>query len=323
MANGREKIILTGNSNRKLAKTLAQGLEWRIGNADVKQFSDGETSVEIMTHVRDADVFVVQSTCAPANDNLMELIQLCDAALRSSAHKVVAVIPYYGYARQDRRPGFSRVPISARIVADMLQTIGVKQVITVDLHVMQIQGFFQVPVINASSIPTFAKHIWQTYDDGGRQACIVSPDAGGVARSRALAKQLDNHNLAIIDKRRPKANESEVMNIIGDVDGCDCIIFDDIVDTAGTLCRSAAALKQQGARSVAAYTTHAVLSGAALDNLNESELDRLVVTDTIPLSNEASQCNRIEVVSIASLLTETIHRVATGNSVSALYHGIS
>lgn len=320
MFEEREKIVFTGNSNKQLAKDIAQGLEWRFGNAHVKQFSDGETAVELHSHVRDADVYIIQSVCSPANDNLMELIQLADATLRSSAHKVVAVIPYFGYARQDRRPGFARVPISARIVADMLQNIGIKQVIACDLHVQQIQGFFHIPVINASSIPTFTQHIWQTFDDGGRSACIVSPDTGGVVRARALAKQLDNHNLAIIDKRRPKANVSEVMNIIGDVDGCDCIIFDDMVDTAGTLCKAASALKEHGARSVSAYATHGVLSGPALENIDGSELDKLVITDTIPLGDK--QSDRIEVVSIASLLTETIYRVATGNSVSALYSGI-
>jgi len=315
MSTDREQIILAGNSNKPLARQIAKDLGWKMGNADVKKFSDGETSVEIMTHVRDADIYIIQSTCSPANDNLMEMIQLADAALRSSCHKVVAVIPYFGYARQDRRPGFTRVPISARIIADMLQTIGVAQVLTVDLHVMQVQGFFQIPVINASSIPTFARHIWQNYDNGGRDACIVSPDTGGVGRARALATQLD--------KRRPRANISEVMNIIGEVDGCDCIVFDDIVDTAGTLCKTASALKERGARSVAAYSSHAVLSGPALDNVVNSQLDHLVVTDTIPLSYEAQSINKIQVVSIDSLLTETIRRVATGNSVSALYNGIS
>ncbi len=236
---------------------------------------------------------------------------------------MIAVIPYYGYARQDRRPGFARVPISARIVADMLQTVGVSQMIAVDLHVLQIQGFFSIPVVNASSIPVIGRHIWQTFDNGGRDVCIVSPDSGGVGRARALAKEIDNHNLAIIDKRRQKANESEVMNIIGDVDGCDCVMFDDIVDTAGTLSKAAAGLKNAGARSVSAYATHGVLSGPAIKNLNESELDRVVVTNTIPLSNEATQCDKIEVISIDEMLTETVYRVATGNSVSELYNGIS
>lgn len=323
MSEDRERVVLAGNSNRKLARSIAEGLDWKFGNIDVKKFSDGETSVEIHTHVRDAAVYVIQSICSPANDNLMELIQITDAALRSSAHKVVAVIPYYGYARQDRRPGFARVPISARIVADMLQTVGVAQMIAVDLHVLQIQGFFSIPVVNASSIPIIGRHIWQTFDNGGRDVCIVSPDSGGVGRARALAKEIDNHNLAIIDKRRQKANESEVMNIIGDVGGCDCVMFDDIVDTAGTLSKAAAGLKNAGARSVSAYATHGVLSGPAIENLNESELDRVVVTNTIPLSNEATQCDKIEVIPINEMLTETVYRVATGNSVSELYNGIS
>jgi len=315
MSNGRENILFHGNSTPALAKTIASGLQWNVGNADVKSFSDGETHVRLWTHVRDADVYLFQSTSAPANDHLMELLILADTAKRSAAHNITAIIPYYGYARQDRRPDFSRVPITARLVANMIQEAGIKQVITCDLHCLQITGFFNIPVINASSIPTFQADIWTRFD-GAHDVVIVSPDTGGVARSRALGKALDNNNLAIIDKRRPKANESEVMNIIGDVDGRDCVIFDDLVDTAGTLCKAAKALKQQGATSVHAYATHAVLSGKAYENINSSELDSLTVSDTIPLGQP---CDKIRVVSIASLLTETVHRVATGKSVSALY----
>lgn len=318
MSNGRDNILFTGNANPELAKKVARGLEWTLGNADVKRFSDGETAVRLYTHVRDTDVFLFQPTCFPANDHLMELLTLADAAHRSSANSVTAIIPYYGYARQDRRPDYARVPITARLVADLLQVSGIKQLITCDLHCMQIQGFFKHPVVNASSIPTFQADIWQRFD-GGKEVVIVSPDTGGVARSRALGKTLNNTNLAIIDKRRPKANVSEVMNIIGDVDGRECVIFDDLVDTAGTLCKGAAALKDEGATRVHAYCTHAVLSGNALDNILTSELDSLTVTDTIPLSAAAREINKIRVVSIAELLTETIRRASTGNSVSALY----
>lgn len=318
MSNGRDNILFTGNSNPELAAKVARGLDWRLGKADVKRFSDGETAVRLYTHVRDTDVFIIQSTCNPANDHVMELLTLADAAQRSSCNSITAIIPYYGYARQDRRPDYSRVPITARLVADMIQVAGIKQVITCDLHCMQIQGFFKNPVINASAIPTFQADIWQRFD-GGKEVVIVSPDTGGVARSRALGKALDNTNLAIIDKRRPKANVSEVMNIIGDVDGRECVIFDDLVDTAGTLCKAAAALKDQGATRVHAYSTHAVLSGKALDNILTSELDSLTVTDTIPLTKEAKEINKIRVVSIAELLTETVRRVSTGTSVSALY----
>lgn len=318
MSNGRENILFYGNSNPQLAKSVAKGLKWKVGKADVKHFSDGETAVRLYTHVRDKDVYLFQSTSEPANDHLMELLILVDAANRSSANKITAIIPYFGYARQDRRPDFSRVPITARLVADMLQVAGIDQLITCDLHCLQIQGFFSVPVINASSIPTFQADIWQRFD-GGKDVVVVSPDTGGVARSRALGKALNNTNLAIIDKRRPRDNVSEVMNIIGDVDGQECVIFDDLVDTAGTLCKGAVALKNEGATHVHAYCTHAVLSGDALDNILTSELDSLTVTDTIPLTEEAKAVKKIRVVSISDLLTETVYRVATGNSVSALY----
>lgn len=316
MSNGRENILFHGNSNPNLAKAIADGLSWKVGSADVKRFSDGESFARLWTHIRDKDVYLLQSTCNPANENLMELLILADAAHRSAANKVTAIIPYFGYARQDRRPDFQRVPITARLVANMLQVAGIDQVVTCDLHCMQIQGFFDIPVINASSIPTFEADIWTRFD-GAKNICVVSPDTGGVARSRALGKALNNENLAIIDKRRPKANTSEVMNIIGDVDGCECVIFDDLVDTAGTLCKAAKALKDRGAVEVHAYATHAVLSGNAYENINLSVLDTLTVTDTIPLN--VSSTEKIRVVSIAELLTETVYRVSTGNSVSALY----
>ncbi len=318
MSNGRENVLFYGNSNPKLAKTLASGLQWTLGNADVGNFSDGEPAVRLYTHIRDKDVYLFQSTCQPANDHLMELLVLSDAVCRSAANKVSAIIPYFGFARQDRRPDFDRVPITARLVADLLRTAGIRQVVTCDLHCMQIQGFFDIPVINASSIPTFQADIWQRFD-GGKDVCIVSPDTGGVARSRALGKALYNTNLAIIDKRRPKKNVSEVMNIIGDVNGCECIIFDDLIDTAGTLCKAAAALKKEGAIAVHAYATHAVLSGDAVETIADSELDSVTVTDTIPLKPDAEKLNKIRVVSIAELLTETVHRVSTGASVGALY----
>ena len=318
MSNGRENILFYGNSNPELAKSVAKGLKWKVGKADVKHFSDGETAVRLYTHIRDKDVYLFQSTSEPANDHLMELLILTDSANRSASNKITAIIPYFGYARQDRRPDFSRVPITARLVADLIEAAGIDQIITCDLHCMQIQGFFSIPVVNASSIPTFQADIWQRFD-GGKDVVIVSPDTGGVARSRALGKALNNTNLAIIDKRRPKANVSEVMNILGDVDGRECVIFDDLVDTAGTLCKGAVALKNEGATRVHAYSTHAVLSGKALDNILTSEIDSLTVTDTIPLSEEAKNIKKIRVVSISDLLTETVYRVATGNSVSALY----
>jgi len=318
MSNGRENILFYGNSNPELAKSVAKGLKWKVGKADVKHFSDGETAVRLYTHIRDKDVYLFQSTSEPANDHLMELLILTDSANRSASNKITAIIPYFGYARQDRRPDFSRVPITARLVADLIEAAGIDQIITCDLHCMQIQGFFSIPVVNASSIPTFQADIWQRFD-GGKDVVIVSPDTGGVARSRALGKALNNTNLAIIDKRRPKANVSEVMNILGDVDGRECVIFDDLVDTAGTLCKGAVALKNEGATRVHAYSTHAVLSGNALDNILTSELDSLTVTDTIPLSKEAKNIKKIRVVSISDLLTETVYRVATGNSVSELY----
>ena len=327
MSNGRDNILFYGNSNPQLAASVANGLQWKLGESEIKKFSDGETAVKINTHVREADAYVFQSTSFPANDHLMEMLIMADAIRRSGTHNITAIIPYFGYARQDRRPNFDRVPITARLVANFIQQAGIDQIVTCDLHTLQIQGFFEIPVINASSIPTVEADIWRRFQYN--DIIIVSPDVGGVPRARALAKAIDtqrvvedNTELAIIDKRRPKANESEVMNIIGDVAGRECVIFDDLVDTAGTLCKAAAALKRKGATGVHAYATHAVLSGNAINNLITSELDSLTVTDTIPLREEAQQITKIRIISIAELLTETVSRVATGSSVSALYEGI-
>ena len=287
----------------------------RSGRAAVGRFSDGETSVEILENVRGKDVFILQSTCAPTNDNLMELVILVDALKRSSAGRITAAIPYFGYARQDRRPRSARVPIAAKVVANMLQAAGVQRLLTVDLHADQIQGFFDIPVDNIYAAPILLGDIWkQSHPD----LLVVSPDVGGVVRARAMAKRLES-DLAIIDKRRPRANVSEVMNIIGDVDGRTCVIMDDIVDTAGTLCKAAQALKEHGAKRVLAYCTHAVLSGSAIPRIEESDLDELVVTDTIPLREEAKACNRIRVVPIAHLLAETMLRISNEESVSSLF----
>lgn len=309
-------MVFTGNANPALAQKVASRLYLSLGHADVGKFSDGEVAVEIRENVRGKDVFIVQSTCAPTNDNLMELVVMIDALRRSSAARITAVVPYFGYARQDRRVRSSRVPISAKVVADMMVSVGVDRVLTVDLHAEQIQGFFDCPVDNvyASSILN---------DD--IKACdypnlmVVSPDIGGVVRARAIAKQLDEADLAIIDKRRPRANETQVMNLIGEVDGRTCLLVDDMVDTAGTLCKAANALKERGASKVVAYCTHAVLSGDALNNLRKSELDELVVTDTIPLSREAEEIDKIRTLTLAGLLAESIRRVANEESISALF----
>lgn len=287
-----------------------------LGVAEVGRFSDGEIAVEIHDNVRGKDVFVIQPTCAPTNDNLMELMIISDCLQRASAGRITAVIPYFGYARQDRRVRSSRVPITAKVVADMLGSAGINRVLTIDLHADQIQGFFEIPVDNIYATPVLLLDIErQRYDD----LMIVSPDVGGVVRARAMAKQLDDADLAIIDKRRPQANESEVMHIIGDVDGRTCLLVDDIVDTAGTLCAAAAALKENGANKVVAYCTHPVLSGAALDNVKNSPLDELVVTDTIPLSAEAEACGKIRQLSIADELAESIRRISNEESLSALF----
>jgi ribose-phosphate pyrophosphokinase len=317
MQEDRNLLVFTGNANRPLAKAVAKELGIGLGKALVGRFSDGEVQIEIEENVRGQDVFVLQPTCAPSAENLVELLVLVDALKRASAGKVTAVVPYFGYARQDRRPRSARVPITAKVAAQMFSTVGTDRVLTVDLHADQIQGFFDVPVDNVYASPLLLADIWRAY--GTDNLIVVSPDVGGVVRARAIAKRLDDAELAIIDKRRPKANVATVMNIIGDVSGRICVLVDDIVDTAGTLCAAAAALKAQGATKVVAYCTHPVLSGAAIDNLEKSQLDELVVTDTIPLSDAARGCSRIRQLSVAELLAETIRRIAFGESVSSLY----
>ncbi|MFZ5757903.1 MAG: ribose-phosphate pyrophosphokinase [Pseudomonadota bacterium] len=312
-------VVFTGNANPELAQKICASLHIPQGHAEVGRFSDGETTVEIHENVRGKDVFIVQSTCAPTNDNLMELVVMADALRRSSAGRITAVIPYFGYARQDRRVRSARVPITAKVVADMITTVGVDRVLTVDLHADQIQGFFDIPVDNVYSTPVLQADIErQKYAD----LIVVSPDVGGVLRARAMAKQLNDADLAIIDKRRPKANEAQVMHIIGDVEGKTCLVIDDIVDTAGTLCKAAAALKENGAKKVVAYCTHAVLSGPAIDNLVNSKLDTLVVTDTIPLSERAKTCGKIRVVSMAGMLAEAMRRTNNEESLSAMFESV-
>ena len=309
-------MVFTGNSNRDLAKKVASRLYLELGNAKVDKFSDGEVTVELDENVRGKDVFVLQSTCEPTNDNLMELLLIIDALRRASASRITAVVPYFGYARQDRRVRSARVPISSKVVADMMVSVGVDRVLTVDLHAEQIQGFFTCPVDNVYGSPILNDDI---VDSNFKDVVVVSPDIGGVVRARAIAKQLDDADLAIIDKRRPRANESEVMNLIGDVEGRTAIMVDDIVDTAGTLCSAANALKERGATKVVAYCTHAVLSGKALENVRNSELDELVVTDTIPLSDEAKSVKKIRQLTSADLLAESIRRVSNEESISALF----
>ncbi len=309
-------MVFAGNSNPQLAQDIVARLNMPLGKALVGKFSDGEVMAEVMENVRGRDVFIVQPTCEPTNDNLMELMVMVDAMRRSSAARVTAVIPYFGYARQDRRPRSARVPITAKLVADMVGVAGTDRVLTVDLHADQIQGFFDIPVDNVYASPILLGDIWrQKYSD----LMVVSPDVGGVVRARALAKRLDDADLAIIDKRRPRPNEAKVMNIIGDVEGRTCVIVDDLVDTAGTLCQAAGALKEHGASCVVAYCTHPVLSGPAVDNINASKLDELVVTDTIPLSPAARGCERIRQLSIAELLAETMRRISSEESVSSLF----
>ena len=307
-------MVFTGNANPALAEKVAHHLGMPLGKAHVGRFSDGETLVEIMDNVRGRDVFIIQPTCAPSNDNLMELVVMIDAIKRSSARRITAVIPYYGYARQDRRPRTARVAITAKVVADMITVAGAHRVLTMDLHADQIQGFFNIPTDNIYGGPVLLGDIWRIeYPD----LLVVSPDVGGVVRARALAKHLEA-DLAIIDKRRPKPNEAKVMHIIGEVKGRTCVLMDDLVDTAGTLCEAAAALKSHGAKKVVAYCTHPVLSGAAVERIEKSQLDELVVTDTIPLRPEAKACKRIRLLSVAELLAETMRRVATEDSVSSL-----
>ncbi len=317
MKEDRNLLIFSGNANRPLAKAVCRELGVRQGKALVSTFSDGEVQVEIEENVRRQDVFVLQPTCAPSAENLMELLALIDALKRASAGTVTAVVPYFGYARQDRRLRSSRVPITAKLVAKMFTAAGADGLLTVDLHADQIQGFFDIPVDNVYASPLLLADIWRAH--GTDNLIVVSPDVGGVVRARAIAKRLDDADLAIIDKRRPKANVATVMNIIGDVAGKTCVLVDDIVDTAGTLCAAAAALKAQGATKVVAYCTHAVLSGAAIDNIEKSRLDEMVVTDTIPLSPAAQACSRIRALSVAEMLAETIRRIAFGESVSSLY----
>jgi len=308
--------VFTGNANPALAQEIARHLMQPVGRAFVGRFSDGETQVELMENVRGRDVFLVQSTSPPANDHLMELLVMADACRRASAGRITAVIPYFGYARQDRRPRATRVPITAKLVANMIKGAGVDRVLTIDLHADQIQGFFDIPVDNVYASPVLLGDAWkQKYD----KMIVVSPDVGGVVRARALARRLDDADLAIIDKRRPRPNESQVMNIIGDVDGKVCILIDDLVDTAGTLCLAAQALKNHGAVKVLAYITHPVLSGKAIERISNSALDELVVTDTIPLRGDARHCDRIRVLSVAGLLAETMRRIRDEESVSSMY----
>jgi len=308
-------MVFAGNANPRLAQDVARHLNLSLGRAIVGKFSDGEVQVEILENVRGKDVFVLQSTCAPTNDNLMELLVMVDALKRSSAARVSAAIPYFGYGRQDRRPRSARVAISAKVVANLLTSVGIARLLTMDLHADQIQGFFDIPVDNIYAAPVLLGDVWkQDYDD----LVVVSPDVGGVVRARALAKRLES-DLAIIDKRRPKANVAEVMNVIGEVKGRTCVIMDDMVDTAGTLCKAAQVLKEEGATQVVAYCTHPVLSGGAVARIAASDIDALVVTDTIPLQEDAVACAKIRQLSVAALLAETILRIHTEDSVSSLF----
>jgi ribose-phosphate pyrophosphokinase len=308
--------VFSGNAHPKLAHDIARRLGVPLAKAHVGRFSDGEINVEILENIRGRETFIIQPTCPPASENLMELLVMIDAARRASAARITAVIPYFGFARQDRRPRSARVPITAKRVAKKIGTAGVDRVLTVDLHADQIQGFFDVAVDNVYASPILLGEVWrQKYEN----IVVVSPDVGGVVRARALAKRLDDADLVIIDKRRDKANQSEVMNIIGDVDGKNCIMMDDMVDTAGTLCHAGTALKQHGAASVQAYITHPVLSGPAVSRIAESELDEVVVTDTIPLNEEAQACSKIRQLSTAELLAETMRRISDEESVSSLY----
>ena len=309
-------LVFTGHANPELAQQIAESLDSRMGNATVGQFSDGEIAVEINENVRGKDVFILQSTCAPTNDNLMELILMVDALRRASAARITAVVPYFGYARQDRRVRSARVPISAKVVADMMVKAGVDRVMTMDLHADQIQGFFDVPVDNVYGSPILLDDIErQNYAD----LVVVSPDVGGVVRARAIAKQL-NADLAIIDKRRPQANQAQVMHIIGEIEGRTCVVVDDMIDTAGTLCKAGEALKDHGAARVVAYATHPILSGPAVDNITNSVLGEVVVADTIPLADHARRSGKIRQLSVAGLIAEAIRRVSNEESVSAMFH---
>ena len=308
--------VFSGNAHPKLAQDIARHLHTSLGKISVGQFSDGEANVEIMENIRGKEIFLVQSTCPPVNESLMELLVMSDACKRASAASVTALIPYFGYSRQDRRPRASRVPISAKLVAKLIGTAGIDRILTVDLHADQIQGFFDIPVDNVYASPVLLGDAWkQKYDD----IVVVSPDVGGVARARALAKRLADADLAIIDKRRPQANMSEVMNVIGEVENKVCILIDDMVDTAGTLCQACTTLKERGATRVVAYITHPVLSGPAIERINASVMDELVVTDTIPLNENAKACKKIRQLSVAELLAETVRRISDAESVSSLY----
>lgn len=308
-------MVFSGNANPQLSDRIARYIGVPLGNASIDKFSDGEISVELNENVRGKDVFIIQPTCSPTNDHILELLLMADALHRASANRITAVIPYFGYARQDRRVRSARVAISAKVVADMISAVGVDRVLTVDLHAEQIQGFFSIPVDNVYGSPVLTDEIErQEY----KNLTVVSPDIGGVVRARAVAKQLDV-DLAIIDKRRPSMNEAQVMHIIGDVDGRTCLIVDDLVDTAGTICKAADALKDAGAQLVVAYCTHPVLSGNALENVENSNLDALVVTDTIPLREDAKKCKRIRQLSMARLLAESIRRVSNEESISAMF----
>ncbi|WP_049727004.1 ribose-phosphate diphosphokinase [Wenzhouxiangella marina] len=309
-------MVFSGTANPVLAQSIAECLGVPMGRANVGRFSDGEVAVEIMENVRGRDVYLIQPTCQPSAENFMELVVMVDALKRASASRVTAVIPYFGYARQDRRPRSSRVPITAKVAARMISVVGTDRVVTVDLHADQIQGFFDVPVDNVYASPLTLADIWKHYTSD--EIIVVSPDVGGVVRARAIAKRLDT-DLAIIDKRRPRANEATVMNLIGDVEDKICVLVDDMIDTAGTLCAAAGALKDKGARRVVAYCVHPVLSGKAIDNIEGSRLDEIVVTDTIPLSERAAACDRIRQLSVAQMLAETIRRMSEGESVSSLY----
>jgi len=308
--------IFAGNAHPELAQSIAHHLRIPLGKISVGRFSDGEINIEILENIRGRDVFIVQPTCPPTNDNLMELLVMADACQRASAGRITALIPYFGYARQDRRPRAARVPITSKLVAKLIGVAGIDRVLTVDLHADQIQGFFDVPMDNVYASPVLLGDVWrQEYDS----MVVVSPDVGGVVRARALAKRLDDADLAIIDKRRPQANQAQVMNVIGEVSGKTCVMIDDLVDTAGTLCAASEVLKKRGAVRVVAYITHPVLSGPAVERIEKSVLDELVVTDTIPLSPAAQNCAKIRQLSVAELLAETVRRISDAESVSSLY----
>ncbi len=309
-------MVFSGKANPALAQKIVDQLRIPLGKASVAEFSDSETAVEILENVRGRDIFLIQTTCNPTNHNLMEMLIMVDAFRRASVERITAVMPYFGYARQDRRVRSARVAISAKLVANMITIAGVDRVLTVDVHAEQIQGFFDIPVDNVYASPLLLGDLWRQKH---QNLIVVSPDVGGVVRARAVAKQLDDADLAIIDKRRPQANQAQVMHIIGDVSGKTCVIIDDMVDTAGTLCKAADALKEHGAGKVVAYATHAVLSGKAIENLVESQIDELVVTDTIPMSPEVAACSKIRQLSVANMLAETIRRIHEEESVSSIY----